>query len=178
MCVRGRYPLRPLRLCGGCAYRVKQTENLKCPTCREDIRSQIRSAVEPTETAESRHRPKRDKGDLHTAHGVEEGVGVDPGAFTAKYKGNCYVCETAWVAGASVAKHRRVETKAVCVQCVAAEMPCAICKADASEAGSVLKNGKNELKRFFCRSCVQEMHERGDAKPIVGATQFLKRTAR
>jgi len=45
---------------------------------------------------------------------------------------------------------------------------------DASET-DVLKNGKAELKRFFCRQCVQQKQDAGEAKGIVGATQFLKR---
>ena len=42
-------------------------------------------------------------------------------------------------------------------------MPCAICEKDASET-DVLKNGKAELKRFFCRQCVQQKQDAGEAK--------------
>ena len=38
-----------------------------------------------------------------------------------------------------------------------------------------MRNGKKELKRFFCLPCVREKQEQGEARAIVGATQFLNK---
>ena len=165
-------------LCGGCAFNMKQRPSQTCPICRADIGSQLASAQAPMEDAVSQLRPKRDVADLQIAQAsVHEGASastVREGTFVTRYRGQCYLCDASWATGATVAKHRRVETKVVCVECAEKPMPCTICARDASDT-DVLKNGKAELKRFFCRPCVQQKHEAGDAKGIVGATQFLKR---
>ena len=165
-------------LCGGCAHNIKQQPSQTCPICREDIRSQIASSMAPKEDAESKLRPKRDAADLQVgaqenAPEVNRGIRGD-GTFVTRYNGHCYLCDASWATGATVAKHRRIDTKVVCVDCAEKPMPCAICEKDASET-DVLKNGKAELKRFFCRQCVQQKQDAGEAKGIVGATQFLKR---
>ena len=49
-----------------------------------------------------------------------------------------------------------------------------ICGSDASETDA-LRNGRNELKRFFCLPCVREKQEQGEARAIIGATQFLNK---
>ena len=38
-----------------------------------------------------------------------------------------------------------------------------------------MRNGKKELKRFFCLLCVREKQEQGEGRAIVGATQFLNK---
>ncbi len=160
---------------GACAFRIKYSENQNCPTCRGDVRSQLASVVEPKAGAESKLRPKRDKSDLRTEG--DKKIKIPPGAFITSYKGSCYVCDSAWVAGATIAKHRRARVKETCVQCAAAPMPCEICRDDAS-ASAVLKNGKGESKRFFCQSCVKKNHKEGNPKGITGATSFLRKRAK
>ena len=157
-------------LCGGCAFTIRRTAAPKCPICRLDIASQLATVPAPREDAVSQLRPKRDADDLHVV------APTDPpaGAFPTQYRGQCYVCDTPWTAGATVVKHRRLWTKIVCTGCVEAAMPCAECGDDASET-DVLKNGSGEQKRFFCRPCVRQKHANGSVSHIRGATQFLKR---
>ncbi len=162
-------------LCGGCAYAVKQGGSHKCPVCRDDIRAQIASAAAPVEGAESRLRPKRDAADL-TAGEAAAQPAIPEGCVVARYGGQCYACEATWVSGATIAKHRRVEAKTVCVECAAAPMPCSSCGEDAT-LSDVLKNGKGEERRYYCLPCVQDKHASGE-KGVVGAAQFLKKHAK
>ena len=157
-------------LCGGCAFNICRTDAPKCPICRHDIQHQLVTAQEPREDAVSQLRPKRDADDLH----VFSPAVAPPGAFPTKYRGQCYVCDTPWTAGATVIKHRRLSTKIVCTGCAEAVMPCTECGDDASETDA-LKNGSGDQKRFFCRQCVQVKHASGEASHIRGATQFLKK---
>ncbi len=157
-------------ICGGCAHGINQTDNKRCPECRADIASQIRAAVPTNEDAQSNLRPQREQADL-AMQPTASGEG-----FHTRYAGTCYVCDSSWVAGATVAKHRRVQTKLCCVGCMTSEMPCAICGKDTSET-EVLRNGKAESKRFFCKPCVRQKQEQGETKGIIGATQFLKRSS-
>ena len=171
-------------LCGDCAHTLNRGDSQTCPVCREDITSQIASSVPAKDDAESRPRPKRSIDDLNvqpkSAESVSSSSGSAPdrrppeGAFVTRYRGQCYVCDASWTPGASVAKHRRVETKTVCTNCIEETMPCAICSQDASLT-DVLKNGRAESKRFFCKACVHQKMERGEAKDIKGATHFLSR---
>ena len=115
------------------------------------------------------------KGDLHIEG--DEKTNIPPGAFISSQKGSSYVCEKTWVSGDTVSKHRRVVVKETCVECAGARMPCDICGDDASES-AVLKNGKQDSKRFFCLSCVKKRHEEGNTKGIVGATLFLRKLER
>ena len=160
-------------LCGDCAATMKCHERPRCPLCRIDIASQIASAVHTRDGAESRPRPKRDADDLIACR--DERPPIPEGGFVSRYRGACYVCEAPWTAGATVAKHRRLENKRVCgVECAEAPMPCSVCGEDASKT-AVLRNGAAELKRFFCLSCVRLMKDRGEARAIVGATRFLNK---
>ena len=158
-------------LCGNCAAALKEREDKRCPVCRTDIGTQIANAVPAVAGAESRPRPKRDADDLQTPKSEQP---VPEGAYIARYKGECYVCVASWTAGATVAKHRRLQTKQVCIGCVDAVVPCAICGCDASGTDA-LRNGRKELKRFFCLPCVREKQEQGEARAIAGATQFLNK---
>ena len=154
-----------------------------CPICREDITSQIANAVSATDDAESRLRPKRSIEDLNVqlksvdlASGSYSAPDHKPpeGSFITRYRGQCYVCDASWVSGAIVAEHRRVETKIVCTNCVEESMPCTFCLEDASFT-DVLKNGRAESKRFFCKACVSHKIICGQAKCIKGAKSSMKR---
>ena len=158
-------------LCGDCAATMKEREDKRCPVCRTDIATQIVNAVPAKAGAESQPRPKRDADDLQTPKDAQP---LPEGAYVTRYKGDCYVCDASWTAGATVAKHRRLQTKQVCTGCADAIVPCTICGSDASETDA-LRNGKNELKRFFCLPCVREKQEQGEARAIIGATQFLNK---
>ena len=150
---------------------MKEREDKRCPVCRADIGTQIANAVPAEEGAESKPRLKRDANDLQTP---EDEQPAPEGTYITRYSGDCYVRDASWTAGATVAKHRRLQTKQVCVGCADVVVPCTICGRDASETDA-LRNGKNELESFFCLPCVCEKQERGDARAIVGATQFLNK---
>ena len=159
-------------LCGDCAATMKESEDKRCPVCRTDIATQIANVVPAKAGAQSKPRPKRDADDLLQT--PKDDQPLPEGAYITRYKGDCYACDASWTAGATVAKHRRLQTKQVCVGCADAVVPCTICGSDASETDA-LRNGKKELKRFFCLPCVREMQEQGKARAIVGATQFLNK---
>ena len=83
--------------------------------------------------AESKPRPKRDTDDLQTPKDEQP---VPEGAYITRYKGDCYVCDASWTAGATVAKHRRLQNKqVVCIGCANAVVPCTICGSERSLLG-------------------------------------------
>ena len=102
----------------------------------EDVREPLRclaNAVPAVVGAESKPRPKRDADDLQTPKDEQP---VPEGAYITRYKGDCYVCDASWTAGATVAKHRRLQNKqVVCTGCANAVVPCTICGSERSLLG-------------------------------------------